>query len=174
MTEPATHLNGKSSARSAINHRSLNFHETYLCPVCRHGQIAELTLMDAFACNFCRHIFTANLREQSIHVEDSSQPMTWRWNGRNWQAANQLDVDLTLVIWIVGAILVVLPPALIFLSSRLVPPLEGSTLSWLPNVWVGLTFLTHFSFVAWLMVEHYQLPIYVSSKVRIRQWLERR
>jgi len=24
------------------------------------------------------------------------------------------------------------------------------------------------------MVEHYQLPIYVSSKVRIRQWLERR
>ena len=174
MTEPATHLNSKSSARSGLDRRSLNFHETYLCPVCRHGQIAELTLMDAFACNFCRHIFTANLREQSIHVEDSSQPMTWRWNGRNWQAANQLDVDLTLVIWIVGVILVVLPPTLIFLSSRIVPPLDGSTLAWLPNVWVGLTFLTHFAFVAWLMVEHYQLPIYVSSKVRIRQWLERR
>ncbi len=87
MTEPAAHFNGKSSDRSGLERRSLNFHETYICPVCRHGQIAELTLMDAFACNFCRHIFTANLREQSIHVEDSSQPMTWRWNGRNWQGS---------------------------------------------------------------------------------------
>ena len=174
MTEPAQRFDSKLVTRAGLDRRTLNLQETYICPVCRHGQIAELTLMDAFACNFCRHIFTANLREQSIHVEDSSQPMTWRWNGRNWQAANQLDVDLTLVIWIVGVILVVLPPALIFLSSRLVPPLEGSTLDWLPNVWVGLTFLTHFSFVAWLMIEHYQLPIYVSSKVRIRQWLERR
>lgn len=130
--------------------------------------------MDAFACNFCRHIFTANLREQSIHVEDSSQPMTWRWNGRNWQAANQPDADLTVVIWLVGIALVILPPVLIWLPAHIIRPLEEDSWSWFPTFWVGLTFLTHFSFVAWLMAEHYQLPLYVSCKIRLRQWLERR
>jgi hypothetical protein len=151
--------------------RSLNFQETYVCPVCRHGQIESLTLMDAFSCTFCRHIFTANLREQTIHVEDSSQPMTWRWTGRNWQSANQPDLDLTVVIWLVGVSLVVLPPGLIWLSSYTFPPLDGA---WFPKVWIGLTFGLHFSFVTWLMLEHYQVPLYVSLKVRIRQWLDRR
>jgi hypothetical protein len=154
--------------------RTLNFQETYVCPICRHGQIESLTLMDAFACTFCRHIFTANLRDQSVHVEDSSQPMTWRWTGRNWQAANQTDVDLTVVIWLVSISLVVLPPSLIWISSHAVPPLEGTAGAWFPTFWVGLTFLLHFLFVSWLMAEHYQVPLYVSCKVRLRQWFDRR
>lgn len=151
--------------------RSLTYQETYICPVCRHGQIAALTLMDAFACDFCRHIFTANLLEQSIHVEDSSQPMTWRWNGLNWKAANQLDMDLTIVVWLVGVALVLLPPALIWLSSHTFPPMQGSTWAWFPSVWIGLTFLAHFTFVAWLLAEHYQLPFYVTYKIRLRHAL---
>ena len=154
---------------SLEDRRALTFQETYICPICRHGHIESLTLMDAFACNFCRHIFTANLREQSIHVEDSSQPMTWRWTGRNWQAANQLDVDLTVVIWLVSVALVVLPPSLIWLSSHAFPPLDDSPGSWLPTVWIGLTFALHFVFVSWLMAEHYQFPFYVSSKVRLQR-----
>lgn len=174
MTESASRSTAKQSSKSIQERRTLNYQETYLCPVCRHGHIESLTLMDAFACNFCRHIFTANLREQSIHVEDSSQPMSWRWNGRNWLAANQLDVDLTVVIWLVGVALVVLPPSLIWLSSHTFPPLEDNGWSWFPSLWIGLTFLTHFIFVAWLMVEHYQLPLYVACKIRLRQWFERR
>ena len=152
--------------------RTLNYQQSYQCPICRHGQIESLTLMDAFACNFCRHIFTANLKEQSIHVEDSSQPMTWRWTGRNWQAANQMDFDLTIVIWLVGVSLVVLPPGLIWLSSYMFPPLDQSSGAWFPAFWIVLTFACHFLFVAWLLLEHYQVPFYVASKVRFRQWLE--
>lgn len=167
-------MRSQQKALSAIEWRDLNYQETYLCPVCRHGQITALTLMDAFACNFCRHIFTANLPEQSIHVEDSSQPMTWRWNGLHWKAANQLDMDLTIVVWLVGIALVLLPPALIWLSSHTFPPMQGSTWSWFPTAWISLTFGTHFTFVAWLLAEHYQIPVYVTSKIRLRDALGRR
>lgn len=156
------------------NHKtSLSFQESYLCPVCRHGQIEALTLMDAFACNFCRHIFTANLQEQLIRVEDSSQPFAWRWTGRSWQPAQQGDFNLTLVIWLVGMALVTLPPALIWLSYHTFPPLPGSPWHWVPVIWTGLAFLAHFFLVFWLMVEHYQLPSYVALKVQLQRTLGR-
>lgn len=153
--------------------RTLNTQEPFPCPICRHGQIEALTLMDAFACNFCRHIFTTNLKEQTVHVEDSSQPMTWRWNGRKWQTANETDLDLSIVIWLVAIALVLLPPSLIWLPSQVFVPLDGGSGGWFPTFWIALTFGLHFAFVAWLMAEHYQLPFYVAGKVRIRRWLER-
>ncbi|WP_225938327.1 hypothetical protein [Leptothermofonsia sichuanensis] len=178
MTEPMGRQDAINHAKhpAGIAERcSLNYEETYICPVCRHGQIATLPLMDAFACNFCRHIFTADLRTQSIRVEDSSQPMTWRWNGRNWQgASSHMDMDLTVIIWLVGIALIVLPPGLIWLSSHAFPPMQGSAWYWFPTIWVGLAFLSHFLFVAWLLVEHYQFPLYVTCKIRLQDWLSRR
>lgn len=144
---------------------------TYPCPVCRHGQIQTLTLMDAFACDFCRHIFTPNLSEQTIQVVDSSQPMSWRWAGRRWRPVYQDDFNLTFVIWSVGIALIALPPGLVWMSSHTFPPLEGSRWSWFPSVWVGATLMTHVLLVGWLLVEHYQFPFYVATKVRLRQWL---
>jgi hypothetical protein len=154
--------------------RSLNYQEAYTCPVCRHGSITALTLMDAFACDFCRHIFTADLGNQAVRVEDSSQPMTWRWNGRTWKSAYQVDADLSLIIWLIGSVLVILPPGLIWLSSHTFPPLEGSGWLWFPTVWVSLTFFLHFFFVGWLLVEYYQLPLYVACKIRLQTLLGRR
>jgi hypothetical protein len=116
--------------------RTLNTQEPFPCPICRHGQIEALTLMDAFACNFCRHIFTTNLKEQTVHVEDSSQPMTWRWNGRKWQTANETDLDLSIVIWLVAIALVVLPPSLIWLPSQIFVPLDGGSGDWFPLFWI--------------------------------------
>lgn len=153
---------------------SLSYQGTYLCPVCRYGQISGLTLMDAFACNFCRHIFTANLQEQSVQVVDSSQPMTWRWNGRSWKVAYRDDFDLTFIIWVIGVAVVVLPSALVWLAAYTFPPLPGSPWAWFPMVWVGCTFLVHLLMVSWLLVEHYQLPLYVMLKVRLKHLLMRR
>jgi hypothetical protein len=130
--------------------------------------------MDAFACNFCRHIFTANLQEQSVQVVDSSQPMSWRWNGRNWQIAYRDDINLTVVIWIIAIVLTVLPSSLVWLSAYTFPPLPGSPWSWFPKVWVICTLLVHLGLVAWLMVEHYQFPIYIAIKIRLRGLFERR
>lgn len=168
------HSTSKGSAVLSGGSTRLSYEGTYLCPVCRHGHIQTLTLMDAFACDFCRHIFTANLQEQSVQVVDSSQPMGWRWNGRTWRVVYRDDFNLTFVIWAVGTALVALPPGLVWLSSHTFPPLEGSRWSWLPGVWVGLTFSVHFLLVLWLITEHYQFPLYVSVKVKLRQWLGRR
>ncbi len=178
MTDPiASHSQSGQPQRARValpEKRTLNYQEVYTCPVCRHGEIASLTLMDAFACNFCRHIFTANLREQTIRVEDSSQPMVWRWNGYNWLMANRLDGDLTVAVWLVGIALVALPPLLIWLSSHTFPPLPESGWYWFPTVWMILTFTCHFLFVAWLLAEHYQFPLYVACKVKLRELLGRR
>jgi len=151
----------------------LSYQQTYVCPVCRHGQIEALTLMDAFACNFCRHIFTTNLQEQSIRVEDSSQPFVWRWTGRTWRPIQQDDFDLTLVIWLVSVALVALPTALIWLSYHTFPPLPGSTGYWVSTLWTALTFMFHFVLVLWLLVEHYQLPSYIALRIQLQRWLER-
>lgn len=158
----------------ATDGRRLTFEEVYVCPVCRHGQISSIALMDAFACNFCRHIFTANLRDQILRVEDSSQPVTWHWNGQTWQATNRVHIDLTITIWVTGLVLIVLPPSLIWLSSHTFPPMHGSTGSWFPNFWIGLTFFSHFLFVSWLLVEHYQVPLYVACKVKLRELVGQR
>ncbi|NJR64594.1 MAG: hypothetical protein HC772_03535 [Leptolyngbyaceae cyanobacterium CRU_2_3] len=152
----------------------MSHQETYICPICRHGQIAELILMDAFACNFCRHIFTANFPTQSIQVVDSSQPMSWRWNGRKWQSVYHHTSSLTLVVWLISAILVMLPASIVWLSSVLFPPLPGSTWSWFPQLWVACTFGSHLVMVSWLLIEHYQWPLYIATRVRILQWLGRR
>ncbi|NJO39624.1 MAG: hypothetical protein HC769_08230 [Cyanobacteria bacterium CRU_2_1] len=162
----------KVSSDSQVSH--LNYQGIYMCPVCRHGQISALTLMDAFACNFCRHIFTANLENQVVQVVDSSQPMSWRWNGRNWQMAYRDAPSLTVVIWLVSVVLVTLPASIVWLMAYIFPPLPGSTWSWFPSVWLGCTLGVHLLMVGWLLAEHYQLPIYVASRVRLRTWLGRR
>jgi rubredoxin len=151
----------------------LTYQDSYICPVCRHGQISAMTLMDAFACNFCRHIFTANLPTQSIQVVDSSQPMSWRWNGRKWQSVYRDTPSLTLVVWLIGIILVTLPGLIVWLASALFPPLPTSTWSWFPKIWVICTFGIHLLMVSWLLVEHYQLPLYVSTRIRVAQWFGR-
>ncbi|MDX2213555.1 MAG: hypothetical protein SFY66_09720 [Oculatellaceae cyanobacterium bins.114] len=151
--------------------RPLSYQKTYICPICRHGQIAELTLMDAFACDFCRHIFTANLTEQSVQVVDSSQPMSWRWNGRNWRVAYQDDFNVTVLIWLFGVVLVVVPGAIVGLSAYTFPPLPDSPWDWFPMTWVACTFLVHLVMVVWVMVEHYQVPWYIAGKIRVRSLL---
>ncbi|HEY9619003.1 MAG TPA: hypothetical protein V6C78_01475 [Crinalium sp.] len=178
MTQPAPEQRGYSSAKvpavAIAETDGLSYQGVYTCPICRHGQISGLTLMDAFACNFCRHIFTANLQAQSVQVVDSAQPMSWRWNGRNWQVAYRDDLNLSLVVWLVALVLVALPTGIVWLSAHTFPPLPNSPWAWFPLVWVGCTFLVHFGLVAWLMAEHYQLPFYVAGKIRLRALFGRR
>jgi len=158
-----------SSAKCEL--QSLSIHGSYLCPICRHGQIAELTLMDAFSCNFCRHIFTINLQNQTVQVVDSAQPLSWRWNGRSWQSTHRDDPSLTAVVWFAGLVLVLLPGSIVGLMAYLFPPLPGSLWSWFPVLWLACTFGVHLLMVGWLIAEHYQIPIYVASRVRMRSWL---
>ncbi|MEL6221774.1 MAG: DUF2396 family protein [Cyanobacteria bacterium J06627_8] len=159
------------SPRSSQESRTLDFGNTYLCPVCRHGHISQLTLMDAFACDFCRHIFEIHPQQQTITVVDSAQSLFWHWNGRTWTSRSDLDESLTIFLWMVSAFLTIVPASIIGLSAYVFPPLPNSPMIWLPFAWAIATFLAHLTMVSWLMAEHYQFPIYVLSKLRIRRWL---
>ncbi|WP_287129865.1 hypothetical protein [Candidatus Cyanaurora vandensis] len=147
----------------------LTYHDSYPCPVCRHGQISALLLMEAFACNFCRHIFTCVPEQGLVRVEDSAQPLTWRWAGK-WQAVPQEDLDITLVIWGVGLALVFLPPLLVFFSCW---SWNNTQVAAFILSWTLATFVVHFCLIAWMLAEHYQLAPYVASKVLLRDWFER-
>lgn len=170
QSRPSVNTAGKSYP---AKHR-LDFKDVYPCPICRHGEIAGLVLTDAFACNFCRHIFTADLEENTLRVEDSSQPLSWRWNGRHWQSVHREDFDLTLVIWVVGLALVVFPPTLVWFSYGSFRQVTPASYAFFPTFWTGLTLVCHLLLVGWLLAEHYQFPLYIAGKIRLRTWFEHR
>ena len=118
----------------------LSYQGIYPCPVCRLGQIEALPLMEAMACDFCRHIFTANPERQQLKLVSRQPPLIWRWNGRNWTAAHLEGVELGWGYWIAAAALVLLPPSLIGLTVYAFPPTPG-TLSILVSIhldWANL------------------------------------
>lgn len=147
--------------------------DAYECPVCRHGQIQPMALMDAYACSFCRHIFEVNLDQQTVHVVDSVQPMGWRWQGRRWQPLHQSRGDITLILWLIGLALVIFPAGLVALGGYIFPPLEATAgMNW-SMVWALGTLAAHSAMVGWLIAEHHQFPVYVMAKIRLQRLLER-
>jgi len=156
------------STKLVPSNKLLDYQDSYICPVCRHGEITSLTLMDAFACNFCHHIFTANLTQQTLHAADSSQPVAWRWTGQTWRSVHQGAAEVTGLIWFISIVLVILPPAIIGLTTYMLPPPEGTSWSF-PFIWTGLTFCAHLSLVSWLLVEYHQFPPYIALKIRLQR-----
>jgi hypothetical protein len=145
---------------------------TYDCPVCRHGQIQAMPLMDAYACNFCRHILEANLDQQTVHIVDGAQPMGWRWLGGRWQPIYQSSSDLTLTLWVVGLALMLFPSGIVALGAYLFPPLEPADgIQW-SLVWAVATLVAHTLMVGWLIAEHYQFPPYVLAKIRLQRFIQ--
>ena len=138
----------------------LNHDSAYYCPVCHHGEIATLPLMEAFSCNFCHHIFTANLDKQAITIVDSHLPLTWYWNGKRWQNVRAVKVFQ----WGYGLLalgFVSLPTLVVAAGAYLFPVLPHSHLAWFPWFWVGLTFFCHLSCLFWLFLEYYQFPLWL-------------
>ncbi len=151
----------------------LNYQEVYPCPVCRLGQLQAMSLMDAMACESCRHIFTLDLERQLLKMPDRQPPLIWGWNGRNWTGAHLEGVEWGWTYWLLAMAFVIFPPTLIGLAAYTFPPEPGSTLSWLPIAWTGLTFLLHLAIIGWLVMEFYQFPVRVYLRVRWQQIFDR-
>ena len=151
----------------------LSYQGIYPCPVCRLGHIEALPLMEAMACDFCRHIFTAHPERQQLKMVARQPPLIWRWSGKNWTAAHLEGVELGWGYWIAAAALVLFPPSLVGLTIYAFPPTPGTPLSWLPYFWTGLTLFAHLGIIGWLLVEFYQFPIGVYLRVMRQQWLRR-
>lgn len=158
----------KGDRSGEMGQRPLQYEDTYLCPACGSGHIRAVALMDVFACDFCRHMFTVNLQTQSLQLADSLQPMAWRWTGRRWRGAHQSDTAASLV-WGFAAGLVIAPVLIISLSNYVFPPSGGFRFV---LIWIGLTGLSHSLMSGWLLAEYHRWPWYVSSRIRIRRWRE--
>lgn len=144
-------------------------HEVYPCPICRYGEISPLSLMDAMACNSCRHIFTTEVEKQQIKMADRQPPLIWRWNGRKWTEAHLEGVELGWAYWVGAIAFVIFPTTLLGLTAYVRPPVSGSLLSWLPTVWTGLAFLLHLGIVLWLVIEFYEFPVQAYLSARRQQ-----
>lgn len=147
----------------------LSYDLTYRCPACATGELYALTMMDVFACDFCRHMFTANLETQSVQLADTVRSRVWHWNGWRWRTAQQRDTAAALV-WGFAAAITVIPATLIALSNYIFPPLEASNF---PLMWIELTLTAHAAIACWLLAEYHHWPWYVSSRIRLKQFRER-
>lgn len=145
----------------------MSLDDSFPCPICRQGKIEAIVLTEAFACEFCRHILSANLPAQQVQVVDSSQPLTWSWNGQRWQLARDENAqELSALVVFTAAVLIVIPAGLVWLSGTLFPPLHQTTAVPFSTIWAVITFGAHLSFVLWLIGEYYQIPFYVAAKIR--------
>jgi hypothetical protein len=151
----------------------LGFDGEYSCPICGHGKLSALLLTEAFACDFCRHIFSANLPEQSVQVVDSPQPLAWRWRAGRWRSLTHQDPSLDVIVWIFFTALTILPAGLVALSAYVFPTVQADgsySFSWL---WAVATFLVHLLMALRFVTEHYQWPWYVTWKVTLQNLLYR-
>jgi len=154
--------------------RPLHPGETYTCPVCRHGQVGAMPMMeDTFSCELCHHLFSANLERQVLKLVDARVPLSWHWNGYNWQNVYHQGVQLGWLYAIAGLVFVALPPAVIGFSAYLFPPLPGDPLSWFPIAWAILAFVVHLACFCWLIIEYYQFPVWIYFKAMFRKLIER-
>lgn len=133
----------------------------YFCPVCRHGKVSEMPLMEAFSCSFCQHIFTTNFDKQLLKMADSQLPLTWYWNGKTWKGIHRegSEIDWSYLILAIGFVL--LPTSIVGSMMYLFPVANDSLLYWLPSIWTVLTFCAHLFCIVWLIIEYYQFPIFL-------------
>lgn len=160
--------------RRSRESRPLTLQDHYPCPICQYGQLSEMALMDAFGCDFCRHIFSAQLPDQRVQVVDSAQAISWRWNGRRWQPLIDTNPNVTIALWLISAVLVTLPCAIVSMAVYIFPPLPDSRWLWFPSFWAITTLVVHLGMVGWLLAEYYQLPLYVTGKFWLRQLFQPR
>ncbi|MEL7050189.1 MAG: hypothetical protein AAGM45_00180 [Cyanobacteria bacterium J06588_5] len=161
-------LGGKAfSAKHRVS-TALTYRHGYRCPACGSGDLNPMAMMDVFACDFCRHMFTANLQTQSVQLADSLQPMAWHWTGQRWKAAYQSDSAAALV-WTFAVGIVFIPVLLIAVSNYVFPPSGGLKFV---MIWISLTWLSHSIIAGWLLAEYHRWPWYISSRVRLQRLTE--
>ncbi|MGC1306735.1 MAG: hypothetical protein WA885_05865 [Phormidesmis sp.] len=160
---------GANRNTSDFEGNSLAYDQTYGCPACGSGELSAIALMDVFACSFCRHLFTANLQTQSVHLADSLQPMAWHWNGWRWRTAQQGETAAAFIWGFCGA-LALAPVAIIALSNYIFPPLDRTDF---PLIWIGMTLLSHGIISGWLLAEYHRWPWYISARIRLQRLRER-
>ncbi|MEO0768449.1 MAG: hypothetical protein AAFY72_03295 [Cyanobacteria bacterium J06649_4] len=161
-----SHASETTKSDNSEQGAALSMTGQYRCPACGSGEVSAIALMDVFACDFCRHMFTVNLQTQSLQMADSLQPIAWQWTGRRWRAAHQGETA-TFLVWGFSVVLSILPTALIGLSNYIFPPTGGLRFV---MTWIGLTWVSHSLMSLWLLAEFHRWPWYISARIRLQRW----
>jgi hypothetical protein len=74
---------------------------------------------------------------------------------------------MSIAIILVATILILLPAGLIALTGILFPPLKPSSPLSFSMLWALITLIAHLMLVLWLLGEYYQVPFYLSVKMRL-------
>ena len=150
------------------NARYLSDQEVYPCPICAVGEISTMPLMEVMACQFCRHIFTADYENQQLQMADRQPPLMWRWNGKSWSERQLKDVEIGWGYALGAIAFVVFPTTLIGITVYARPPVSSSPLSWFPVFWTGLTFVLHLGIIAQVVIEFLDFPLgaYLQQKLQ--------
>ncbi|MDJ0796869.1 MAG: hypothetical protein QNJ51_08515 [Calothrix sp. MO_167.B12] len=138
---------------------SFNYQDVYPCPLCRVGTLTHMTLMEAMSCDFCQQIFTADIEEQQIKMPSRQPPLVWHWNGFHWTEAQLEGVELGWGYAVAALGFIFLPTTLIGSIAYHFPPKVDVPWTWIPYIWAGLTFFSHFVIIFWLVLEIYQIPV---------------
>jgi len=137
--------------------------QTTPCPVCKRGAIAEMPMMESFACNFCSHIFTLENDHGSpqitLRMADTISTLRWVWTGKQWQNANAVQVYTSRWLSILGILLVLVPTAIASLAAYLFPPEPDVPLAWFPKFWAIATFVGHLFVLLSITREYTQFPL---------------
>ncbi len=139
------------------------------CPVCRHGKLSNIVMMDALACDLCNNIFSPDLKNQLLELEGSPTVIRWEWDGRHWRAPYGQGISWG--VKLAAAAFVIFPTALIAISAFRFRPLPGSPLSWFPLFWLGTTFVCHSACIFSAFSSYYQFsPIAYLRALGKRFW----
>ncbi|NJN23232.1 MAG: hypothetical protein HC810_00935 [Acaryochloridaceae cyanobacterium RL_2_7] len=140
------------------------------CPLCNHGILSGIALMDALSCDFCRHIFSLDIDQPLIQlpilkIEDTAYPLSWQWTGSQWKAQTQAEAPLIQWLWALCVAIALIPSGLMSLAVYLFPATPHGRGAWFAVFWLGLTILAHLGVALWLLCEHYQWPFYQRLKL---------
>jgi len=150
--------------------KPLNPSESYPCPVCRSGEISALPLMeDTFSCQFCQHLFSADVKQQLITMMDSEIPLSWYWNGKRWSNPQRKGIEIGWEYAIASIIFILFPTLIVGIGAYLFPPVPGTPLAWLPTAWTVLTLIAHSAILVWLFIEFYQFPVVMYLRAMMRR-----
>jgi hypothetical protein len=133
------------------------------CPVCMHGTIAPMPMMESLACDFCNHIFileqSADQRQQFLKMADTISLLRWTWTGKRWENANAVQVYNSRWLSILGILLVLVPTAIASIAVSLFPTEPDVPLAWFPKFWAIATFFGHLFVLLSITRDYTEFPI---------------
>lgn len=141
-----------------------------ICPICGCGRLAPMTLMDAYSCTLCLHMFSWTDHEKCLEVLDASMPKSWSWNGHQWQRKKVVFQSMTAAKAMFIGFTICLPVVMIVVAGYVFWHLPNSPFTHLIMLWAAMSLIVHGGLVAWTLFASDYLSSHAIVSVQIREF----